>query len=217
MRIAAVGTGTLALAVLLGASLFIRNATAGGAATGAGGAGAAQSAAKPAMDLTTGWSLIEEGQAQGTIEPDAKNPNNPNPHILKISVTKYVGPGEGRVGAQNSHTLPVRDGQLFDVTFSGISEGIGVGLVFSLENAQGKVLARTTLPEIGRGGRGRGRGGAGGANGATTVGAGPTWRPYLVNLRARAADPAAHLVITPIEPVPVWLDGLTIVERQSEK
>jgi hypothetical protein len=211
MRIAAVGTGILATALVLSASLFVTAAVAGGAGAGAA---AAMPKSPSALDLTAGWSLLKEGQAEGTIEPDAKNSNNPSPHILKISVTKYVGPGDGRVGAQNAHTIAVKEGQLFDVSFTGISEGIGVGLVFSLENAQGKVLARTTLPEIGRGGRGR-RGGA--DAGATTVAAGPTWRPYLVNLRVRNADPAVHLVITPIEPVPVWLDGLTITERPAGK
>jgi hypothetical protein len=213
MRIAAVQTGLLAVAALLAASLFVPTAQAGGA----GATVATMPAAPSALDLITGWSLIKEGQAEGTIEADAKHPNNPNSHLLKISVTKYVGPGEGRVGAQNSHTMGVKEGQLFDVTFTGISEGVGVGLVFSLENAQGKVLARTTLPEIGRGGRGRGRGGADAGGGAATVAAGPVWRPYLVNLRVRAADPAVHLVITPIEPIPVWLDGLIIVERPAQK
>ena len=170
--------------------------------------------------ITSGWVLLKEGQADGTIEADARHPSNPDPHILRIAVTKYASePGTGRIGAKNTNTMAVKEGQDYEVTFTGISEGIGVGLVVSLENDKGQVLARTTLPEIGRGGAGgRGGGRRGGAGDpasqpATQV-AGGAWRKYLVSLHVRTSDPAAHLVITPIEPVPVWLDGLAINERK---
>ncbi|HVT79526.1 MAG TPA: hypothetical protein VHM90_02625 [Phycisphaerae bacterium] len=171
--------------------------------------------------ITSGWTLLKEGQADGTIEADAKHPANSDPHILRIAVTKYASdPGTGRVGAKNTNTMAVREGQDYEVTFTGISEGIGVGLVFSLENDKGQVLARTTLPEIGRGGPGgRGGGRRGGAatdaapQAATQV-AGGGWRKYLVSLHVRTSDPAAHLVITPIESVAVWLDGIAINERK---
>lgn len=170
-------------------------------------AGGSGPAAAP-NEITSGWVLLKEGQADGSIQADAKNPNNPDPHILRIAVTKYASePGTGRMGAKNTHTMAVQEGQVYNVTFTGISEGIGVGLVFSLENEQGKVLARTTLPEIGRGGRGGRRGAP-----ATQV-SGGNWRPYLVSLSVRASDPAAHLVITPIEPVAVWLDHVAINPR----
>jgi aldose 1-epimerase len=161
---------------------------------------ATTTASPPGVDLSTGWTLIKEGEAEGTIEQDAQHPPSRSPHLLLLSVTKTAAPGLGRVGATSAIPLAVREGQWFDVRFSAVTQRNSVGLVFSLEGADGKVLARTTLPEIGRGGR------------ATTRTA-AAWQKYLVALHARAADPLAHLVITPIEPTNIWLDGLTISPR----
>lgn len=154
--------------------------------------------------ITSGWVLLKEGEAEGTIEADAKHSTNGNPHLLKISVTKYPAIGKGRLGAKNTNAVVVKQGAMFDVTFNGTMEGTanyGVGLVFSLETDDGKVLARTTLAEIGRAGVGRRGGGA--------------WPSYLVSLRARGAANNAHLTITAIEPFPVWLDNIVLVERDA--
>jgi aldose 1-epimerase len=160
-----------------------------------------------AIHLTTGWRALQEGAAAGTIEQDAAHPTNAHPHLLKISVTKTAGPGEGRAGAISNVSLAVEQGEWCDVTFSAVTEQGSVGLVFSLENAEGKVLARTTLPEIG--GRGRRRGGP------TTAPA--TWNNYLVSLHVRAADASAHVVITPIELTTIWINGLTLTPRPAAK
>jgi hypothetical protein len=66
------------------------------------------------------------------------------------------------------------------------------------------VLARTTLPEIGRG--------ENETPGAPEPTARP-WRNYSVGLHARGASSNAHLVIVPIEPTSVWLDDLTLTPR----
>ena len=158
----------------------------------------------PGTDLRTGWSLLQEGTAQGMIEQDAKNPTNNDMHLLRIAVTKTAGPGEGRAGAVSNLLIPVQEGLWYDVTFSAVTERGSIGLVFSLESADGMVLARTTLPEIGRGARGR----RGGPTTAPT-----TWTKYLVSLHARASDPGAHMTITPIEPTNIWLDNLTLTQR----
>ena len=160
------------------------------------------------INLATGWTLLQEGQAIGTIEQDAKHPTNTSPHLLRIAVTKTADPGQGRAGAINETLFPVNEGDWCDVTFSAVTERASIGLVFSLENSDGKVLARTTLPEIGGPRRGRGRGGP------STAPA--TWTHYLVSLHLRASDPKAHLVITPIEPTNIWLDGLTLTPRKSD-
>ena len=161
----------------------------------------------PAVDLATGWSLLLEGTAKGTIETDSKHGNNPSPHVLHISVTKTADPGEGRAGAVSDVHFAVEKGEWCEVTFTAVTERGSIGMVFSLESSDGKVLARTTLPEIGRG---RGR------RGTTQPASIPAvWPTYLVSLHVRAADPNAHVVITPIEPVNVWLDGLTLTPRAT--
>jgi len=194
--------------------------------------------ATPPTSITSGpggsWTLLKEGAAEGTIEANANHPANPSKNILRIAVTKYADqPKTGRLGAKSTNTIPVKAGQVYDLAFNGISEGIGVGIVVSLESddAGGKVLARTTLPEIARGGRGGGGGrGNRGNRGATPPTTNPdaatppaaasapatvtpTWRPYLVSLTVRTDSPNAHLTITPIEPVPIWLDNLTLTQR----
>jgi hypothetical protein len=150
--------------------------------------------------------LLKEGAAEGTIEADAKHPSNPSPHLLKIAVTKYPDIGKGRLGAKNTSPIAVKEGAMYDVTFNGAMEGTasyGVGLVFSLETDEGKVLARTTLAEIGRPGGGRRGGNAG------------TWPSYIVSLRARGSATNAYLTITAIEPFPVWLDNIVVAQRAS--
>jgi hypothetical protein len=153
-------------------------------------------------ELTTRWSLLKEGEAEGNIEQDAKHPARDAEHLLRIQATKTAGPGKGRVGATSSTPIEVREGQWYDASFSATTERGSIGLVFSLESADGKVLARTTLPEIGRG---RGPRGASAPEGA--------WTKYTVALHARGSDPKAHLVITPIEPTNVWIEGLRLTER----
>jgi hypothetical protein len=158
--------------------------------------------------IASHWVQLKEGQADGTIEMNARHPANPDPHLLMLHVTHYAGPGQGRFGAQNTTPISVKKGAYYDVTFKGISDGIGVGLVFSLETSDGKVLARTTLPEVGRGAM-RSRRGRGAAN------APAPWQSYFVTLHARAAG-QGHLVITPIETVPVWLEHIRLVERKTK-
>lgn len=160
----------------------------------------------PAIDLEAGWRLLQEGEAKAAIGQDATYPTDFSPRLLRIAVTKTAGPGEGRAGAVSDIQFAVHEGEWCDVTFSAITKRASVGLVFSLENPDGKVLARTTLPEVG----GRARRGA-----AATAPA--VWTKYLVSLHVRSSDPSAHAVITPIEPTDVWIDGLTLTPRQAEK
>jgi hypothetical protein len=160
------------------------------------------------QDLMTGWSLLKEGVAEGTFEGDAARPSDPDQKYLHVNVTKTAGPGQGRVGAINSNPIDVRADAWYDATFRAIADGRPVGMVFSLEGASGKVLARTTFPEIGRIGRGaRGN--------EKAVEGNPTLRKYTVALHARGTNPRAHLVMTPIEPTSVWIDELAIAPRAA--
>jgi hypothetical protein len=164
------------------------------------------SADRQSQELTTGWSLLKEGEAEGDIEPGAKRPTDSNTTFLHINVTKTAQPGRGRIGAINSTPIMVDEGKWYDATFRAIADGRSVGIVFSLEGTDGKVLARTTLPEIGRVRRG------GGGNDTETN---PTPRQYTAALHARASDTNAHVVMTPIEPTSVWIENLTVTQRPN--
>jgi alpha-N-arabinofuranosidase len=156
-----------------------------------------------------GWSLVAEGGAEGAMQLDASTPlNDRNPHSLRLSVAKMGT----RCGVSNSGYwgINVQAGEWYDTTFYARTEGNkSVGLVFSLESQDGKrICARATLPEIGRGGPGRGQE-------AAQV-AGP-WRKYSLSLRGNASDPNCRLVITPIEPVTIWLDVVSVFPRKTFK
>ena len=164
------------------------------------------SAVQQAWDLTSGWSLLREGEAEGSIEPEAARPAEPGAKYLHITVTKTAPPGRGRVGAINSTPIKVDEGKWYDVTLQAIADGRSVGMVFSLESADGKVLARTTLPEIGRV-----RSGGGGNDTQSN----PLPRKYTLALHARASSVHAQVTLTPIEPTSIWIENLTITPRAS--
>ncbi len=154
-----------------------------------------------------GWSLVKEGDAEGAIQLDADAPlNDRNPHSLRLSVTKLGT----RCGVANSGYwgVNVQEGQWYDASFyARTAEGKSVGLVFSLESQDAsRVCARTTIPEIGRGGRGPGAEASQGS-----------WRRYTLSLKANASDPNCRLVISAIEPVTVWLDVVSLFPRKTFK
>lgn len=153
-------------------------------------------------DELPGWSFLAQGGAEGSLRIDANRPlNERNPHSLRLTVAKMGA----RCGVVNSGYwgINVCAGKWYDVSFcarTGAGEPAvagrprGVGLVFSLESAEGKICARATIPEVG----------------------GP-WRKYTLGLHANASDPACRLIITPIEPVTVWLDVVSLFPRETFK
>jgi alpha-L-arabinofuranosidase len=170
----------------------------------------------PYKEALPGWSYLAEGQAEGSMELDSEGPlNERNPHSLKLTVTKL---GE-RCGVVNSGFwgMNIEKGQWYDVSLYGRSAGgRGIGLIFSLESPDGKVIcARSTLPEIGRRGAGGGGGGVEtGERNASTTG---DWRKYSMGMKAIESYPNCRLVITPIEPGTVWLDVVSIFPRKTFK
>lgn len=143
------------------------------------------------------WTEVREGPAEGTISLDAgADAHGAASHGLKMAVTK-VGDrlGEAATGPEMS----LREGQWYDGTFMAQTVGATaaaqgaphIGLVFSLESADGKrVLARATIPEIG----------------------GP-WKTYNFALQSRGTEEHARLVIWLIEPCTMWLDNVSMTPR----
>jgi hypothetical protein len=150
--------------------------------------------AAPTNDTPTpGWSVVKEGSTDGEITLDAGAPgdNGAAGHGVKMAVTRT---GD-RLGVACGN-VAVRDGQWYDATFLAQTTGPNpphIGLVFSLESADGKrILARATIPEIG----------------------GP-WKSYTLALQARGSDEHARLVISLIEPCTMWLDNIALVPRAA--
>jgi hypothetical protein len=146
------------------------------------------------------WSFLAEGGAEGSMCLDVNSPlNEGSPHSLRMTVTKMGT----RCGVANNgpRGMNIRAGQWYDASFYARTESgggmggrpRGVGLVFSLESADGgKVCARATIPEVG----------------------GP-WQKYTLALHANDSDPHCRLVITPIEPTTMWLDGVSLLPRKT--
>jgi len=164
-------------------------------------------------DELPGWTLLARGDVEGSMELDDTQPlNERNPHSLKLTVSKMGNPEDGNLcGIVNSGYwgMNVEKGQWYDVTFyAHAADNRSVGLVFSLENDEGKVCARATIPEIGRGRRRFG--------GGSDQDASP-WRQYKLALHAYDSDPKCRLVITPIEPVTMWFDVVSMFPRKTFK
>jgi hypothetical protein len=143
------------------------------------------------------WTEVREGAAEGAISLDAgADAGGTASHGLKMAVAKV---GE-RLGEANSGpAMSVRDGQWYDGAFMAQTLGQAgapaahIGLLFSLESDDGKrILARTTIPEIG----------------------GP-WKRYPFALQARGTDAHARLVISLIEPCTMWLDDVSMMPREK--
>jgi alpha-N-arabinofuranosidase len=159
-----------------------------------------------------GWSLLAKGDVEGSMQLDDTQPlNDRNPHSLKLTVTTMGKPEDGDLcGIVNSGYwgMNIEKDEWYDISFCAHSdENRSVGLVFSLENDEGKVCARSTLPEIGRGARGFGPGS--GAEQASP------WRRYSLSLHAYDSDPKCKLIITPIEPVTMWFDVISMFPRKT--
>jgi len=147
-----------------------------------------------------GWTYLAKGNVQGSMELDDEQPlNDRNPHSLKLTINKMGEPEKGDLcGIANSGYwgMNVVQGDWYDVCFyARADQNRSVGLVFSLENNDGKVCARATIPEIGRGG----------------------WRQCKLSLHAYQSDPQCRLVISPIEPVTMWLDIVSVFPRKTFK
>jgi hypothetical protein len=142
-----------------------------------------------------GWTLVREGEAQGTIALDDAAPPGPaGPHALRLDAAALgtrCGVADNGPGGRG---INVQNGMWYDVSFFCRTDNkADTGLVFSLESADGRTIcARATIPEVGG-----------------------DWQPFTLSLHAYAGDRHAHLVISPIDPGVLWLDGVSLRPRAS--
>jgi len=141
-----------------------------------------------------GWQLVLEGGAQGGIARDDAAPPGPvGLHALRLNSTE-LGTRCGAANIGNGGGMEVNSGNWYDVSFYCRTENKAhTGLVFSLESQDGRTIyARATIPEVGG-----------------------DWQPYTLSLHAYAGNRGAWLVISPIDPGVLWLDGVSIRPRAS--
>lgn len=147
-----------------------------------------------------GWTFVSRGNASGSMQISTDKPlDAQQPKSVRIEAKEL-----GEVcGIATAADLNITSGVWYDISFSGRMENAGnsVGLLFSLETEDGrKVCARTTLPEIGRVGK-------------IIEGNPDNWRQYSVSLHAYGADAKCRLVISPIEPATVYVDSISMHQR----
>lgn len=146
----------------------------------------------------SGWSLLSEGEAKGSIRRDRTSPRDETtPHSLRLTVTRpdsrcgiAYDPGSG---------FDIKAGQWYDLSFFARTEkrdiDRGYGLTVSLERQDGRIIcARTTIPEVGG-----------------------DWTQYTLALDAYQSHSNARLVITMSEPGTIWLDNVALTARSPVK
>ena len=146
-----------------------------------------------------GWSMVKDGDADGTIALETANPlNAKNPHSLRVSAAR-IG---RRFGVANSGFwgMNVQQDQWYDGSFFARREAgaAPVALTLSLESVDGtKSLAKAEVADIG--------------------GKGGEWARYKFSLHATGTDPKARLVIAAGAPGTFWLDCVSLLPRNTFK
>jgi alpha-L-arabinofuranosidase len=147
---------------------------------------------------TPGWSLVKNGNADGSISLDKDNPlNDRNPHSLKLTTTK----AGGRVGVANSGFwgINVQQGETYNLSFYARTDANRTTtLNVSLENDDGtKIAAAGKVENVGGNGNG--------------------WKKFSLSLNATATNPKARLVLSPTTEGTLWLDVVSLVPQKTFK
>ena len=141
------------------------------------------------------WSLVTDGEAEGSISLVKENPlNERNPYSLKLTTTKT---GK-RVGVANSGFwgMNIQQGESYDLSFYARTEGSRTTtLNISLENEDGSSVAASGKIEN-----------VGGA-----------WKEYKLALTANATNSKARLVITQATAGTIWLDVVSLYPHKTFK
>lgn len=142
-----------------------------------------------------GWSIVKEGEADGTAEIDTTNPLNPyNPHSLKMEVKKL---GRGRFGVANGGFwgIKVDKGKLYDLSlYARCEPGYRGDLLICLEHPSGIVLAQSRIS-----------------------GLEPRWKRFNAVLHTDDSCTSARFVIYATSPGKLWLDVVSLMPRDRWK
>ena len=143
------------------------------------------------------WEYMDPGFSYGRISVETKSPVHPNnPHYIVLDI-EHVGheeqfTGEAGVGLKNSgfDGIVIRKEETYN--FSLFAQQLSddpVGLLVSLQDPDGQVLAQSTI--------------------ATSSG---TWQKYTITLRASAGSDSASLVILAKNPGKLAVDMISLHE-----
>jgi alpha-N-arabinofuranosidase len=144
---------------------------------------------------TPDWSLVREGESDGTIDLEKANPlNEKNPNSLKMTATKLGG----RIGVASSGYwgMNIQKGEKYDLSLYARTEGNRTTtLNFSLENEDGTgVAASGKIDNIGG-----------------------TWKKYTLVLTAGVTNTKTRLVITQASEGTIWLDVVSLYPQKTYK
>jgi alpha-N-arabinofuranosidase len=146
------------------------------------------------------WEYMDPGFSYGRISVETKSPVHPNnPHYIVLDI-EHVGheeqfTGEAGVGLKNSgfDGIVIRKEETYN--FSLFAQQLSddpVGLLVSLQDPDGQVLAQSTI--------------------ATSSG---TWQKYTITLRASAGSDSASLVILAKNPGKLAVDMISLFPQHT--
>jgi alpha-L-arabinofuranosidase len=134
------------------------------------------------------WSLIKEGECEGSIAQVETNPlNEKNPKSMKFEVNKL---GKGKLAAANEGFwgINVVKGNKYSLSFYAYKDKTSKGTVkVSLESKEGKVYASKIISGIN-----------------------DKWNKYNALLTSSADDSSARFVITPLSEGTLWFDVVSL-------
>jgi len=141
------------------------------------------------------WTLIKEGDADGTMRLDMEKPlNAATPRSLRFEIGK-AGPGRVAVANEGFWGIGVAAGEKYNLSLWVRGEQFNGALDVTLETASGEICSR---PE-------------------EIKGISSEWKNFKALLTATRSDPKARFVIQPGSAGTVWLDMVSLFPAKTFK
>lgn len=141
------------------------------------------------------WSVLAEGGAVVELAPDTNAPAGQGAGASSMRITVRQAGTQCGVVCADMGKMKLAAGDWYDFSFNARTDPPKTSaLVVSLESLDGKkVLARTTLPEVG----------------------GDQWQRFSVALHVRQPATKCRMMITFADKGAIWLNDLSLVRRNA--
>ena len=142
------------------------------------------------------WSLLKEGDAQGSMSLDLENPlNSTTPRSCRVEVT-HLSSGRLAIANEGYWGIATKEGEEYLLSFWARSNpGFTGPLQVLLEDAQGSALTQTqTIPVVGE-----------------------QWKCYKTTLIAHRSEPQGRFVLSVGSVGTVWLDMVSLFPKHTFK